>query len=401
MLEKKIVKTHYHILFPLFLVLFLTVGVFIVVKESQKSQVLGTQTATTNCTVTSTQLAIKTQEQQLFSDINSYRSQQGIGQLTWSTVLKQSAAWLSSDMLAHNTLSHTDSLGRTSDIRLANCGYSIANGFGEAIADGSASADLVFNTWKNDPAHNQILLNNNYTIAGIDMEQGSNVFWAMDFGANSSSTIVPTTAVSISPPVTTGGVTISPPTTSNTPSSVPPSGTPSNEITPTTGPVAADMLINVSVKINGIGQDGNVTPKHLTRKVTAFVYSTGTTPVTTGTGFLTYDGSNYFTGIIHLGKLSQGPYLIKLVSDNTLQVLAQPAFQNLFIGKVNQIPNVTLYQGDLNGDNVLDINDYNIALPCFQSTTCNNTSLDFNDDTTINVLDYNLFLQSYEELHGD
>ena len=396
MLNKKIIKTQYHILFPLFLVLFLTIGVFIVVQQSQKSQVLGTQAATTNCTVPSSQLTIKSQEQQLLNDINSYRSQQGISKLGWSTVLKQSATWLTSDMLAHNTLSHTDSLGRTSDIRLTDCGYSIANGFGEAIADGSASADLVFSAWKNDPAHNQILLNKNYTIAGIDIEQGSNVFWAMDFGTGSSSTIVPTPTVSVSPPITTESVTVLP-SISSEPSSV----SPSNKISPTTGPVAADMLISVSVKINGIGQDGNVRPKHLTRKVTAFVYSTGTTPVTTGTAFLTYDGTNYFTGTIHLGKLAQGSYLIKLVSDNTLQVLAQPAFQTLLIGRINQIPRVTLYQGDLNGDNVLDINDYNIALPCFQSTRCDNMALDFNDDTTINVLDYNLFLQSYEQLHGD
>jgi len=251
MLDKKIVKTQYHILFPTFLVLFITIGVFIVVQQSQKNQVLGTQTATTNCTVTSSQLAIKTQEQQLLNDINSYRSQQGIGQLAWSTVLKQSAAWLGLDMLAHNTLSHTDSLGRTPDIRLTDCGYSISNGYGEAIADGSASANLVFTAWKNDPSHNQILLNKNYTIAGIDVEQGSNVFWAMDFGAGSSSTIVPTPTVIVSTPSTTGSVTISPST-----STQPPSASPDNGISPTTGPVAADMLISASVKINGIGQDG-------------------------------------------------------------------------------------------------------------------------------------------------
>ncbi len=396
MLHKKIIKTQYHILFPTFLVLFLTVGVFVVVRESQRDQVLGTQAAITNCTVTSTQLTIKTQEQQLFSDINSYRSQQGLTQLTWSTVLKQSSAWQSADMLAHNTLSHTDSLGRTPDIRLTNCGYSITNGYGESIAQGSASAALVFSAWKNDPAHNQLLLNNNYTLAGIDMEQntsGQSIFWTVDFGAGAITT--PTTMST--PPAVTGGVTISPSNLSETP----PSASPSNQITPTTGPVAADMIIGVSVKINGIGKDGNVTPKHLTRKVTAFVYDTGTSPVTTGTGFLNYDGGAYFTGIIHLGKLSQGAYLIKLVSDDTLQVLAQPAFQTLLIGKTNIIPQVTLYLGDLNGDNVLDINDYNIALPCFQSSPCNNVTLDFNDDTTINVLDYNLFLQSYEELHGD
>jgi len=163
------------------------------------------------------------------------------------------------------------------------------------------------------------------------------------------------------------------------------------------------MQIAVKVRINGIGSDGNPAPVHQTRKVTALIYGVSNQVVTTGTAFLTYDGSNYFTGTIHLGKLSQGPYFVKLAGDFTLQVLAKPEFQNLLINQINTIPPVTLYQGDMNGDNILDINDYNLVLPCFQSIpTCANVNIiDFNDDGLTNVKDYNLLLNSFEVLHGN
>jgi hypothetical protein len=253
----------------------------------------------------------------------------------------------------------------------------------------------------------------------MEVNSAGKAFWTMDFGVSSEPSIpTPTTitnfptltsspnqnATPTSTSTTTPTITPGPSITPN-PSltSVQPSSSPSPDVlSPTLGPVTADMQINVSVKINGIGQGGNEHPLHLTRKVTAYVYGTGTSPVTSGTGFLTYDGSNYFTGTIHLGKLSQGPYFIKLASSNTLQVLAHPEFQMLLISRVNTIPSVTLYQGDMNGDNVLDINDYNIVLPCFQNKTCDTAdSIDFNDDGKTDVVDYNLLLQSFEILHGD
>lgn len=404
MLQKKLASSHYHIMYPLFLVLILLGGVLIVVNQTQNKQQLNSYAATTNCTVSSSQLTVKAQEQQLLDEINIYRGQNKVGQLTMNSVLKQSAAWQSSDMLAHNTLSHTDSLGRTPEVRLTECGYNIAYGYGESIAEGSPSAALVFDAWKADPTHNQIMLDPSYTITGIDVESnsaGTATYWTMDLGATSvptpTQTTVTGTVTATQTPTVTGSSTPNPTTTAS------PSSAPSGSIlSPTLGPVTADMLISVSVKINGIGSGGNVNPLHKTRKVTVYIYGVGTQPVTSGTGYLSYDGSNYFTGVIHLGKLNQGPYFVKIVSDNTLQVLVKPEFQNLLINKTNIIPPVTLYQGDMNGDNVIDLDDYNLVLPCFQSLpTCSNMSLDFNDDGVINILDYNLFLQSFETLHGD
>ncbi|HVA96898.1 MAG TPA: CAP domain-containing protein [Candidatus Acidoferrales bacterium] len=430
MLRKKQITSNFHITYPLLLVVLLTIGLFITINQSQKNQSLNSHAASlSNCTVGSSQLVIKTQEQTLFGMVNQYRVQHNVDHLIWNNTLKQSASWLSNDMRAHNTLSHVDSLGRTPDIRLKNCGYDINNGYGESIAKGSSTAIFVFDNWKSDPAHNTIMLDPKYNIAGVDMEINSSgvAFWTMDFGASSTNGVpTPTTLINYPTPtpLKIGAATpkptsppiSNPPLSPNTPASPGISGSPSvpidssspivspvtSELSPTIGPIAPDMLIAVSVKINGIGLDGNPHPLHLTRKVTAYVYGTAETPVTSGTAYLSYDGSSYFTGTIHLGKLSQGPYFIKLVSDTTLQVLAKPEFQMLLINHVNKIPSVTLYQGDMNGDNVLDINDYNLVLPCFQNKQCDSAfTIDYNDDGKTNVADYNLLLQSFEILHGD
>jgi len=415
MLQKRHLKSKYHIIFPLFLVVFLLVGVYTAVGQTQNTQNIYMLAATTKCGVTTSQLSIKSQEQQLLNDINTYRSQKKIKSVVMNITLKQAATWLSLDMLTHNKLSHIDSLGRSTEIRLTDCGYNTKNGFGENIAKGSSNPTTIFDALKNTSSDNQILLNKSYTAVGIDTEKNSSGtvnYWTLDFGIGSASVFptppnIKTTPTSIKPTPTISNATpikskVTPTgTKAATPTEakkITPTG---NPLSPTASPVSPDMLISVSIKINGIGQGGNENPIHKTRQVTVSVYGVATTPVTTGTGYLTYDGSNYFTGVIHLGKLSEGSYFVKIVSPETLQVLAQPAFQKLQIGKTNVISPVTLYQGDLNGDNILDINDFNIALPCFQNTQCTDFRMDFNDDGVINVLDYNLFLQSYEVLHGD
>ncbi len=431
MLHHKKLTTHYHIVIPALLMLFLTFGTIITVNQTKQISHINSNAAATNCSISATGFTTKTQEQTLLMDINTYRTQHSLKTLTLDSTLKQSSDWLSVDMASHNTLSHVDSLNRTPDMRLSNCGYSVGLGYGENIAEGSTDPGVVFNAWKNDPPHNAILLDPKYTITGISMElnKSGTAFWTMDLGvgqANNNPNVTTMPTATAIPLPTAPKATITPINNQNSPTVVvPPSITPndspifvspSDDVspsvspsiqtdfpTPTTGPVTADMQIGVSIKINGIGQGGTSNPVHKTRHVTAFIFDASNNLAATGNAFLNYDGSNYFTGTIHLGKLSQGPYFIKLASDYTLQVLAKPEFQNLRINQLNTIPPVTLYMGDMTADNILDINDYNQVLPCFQSIpVCANASLiDFNDDGTTDVKDYNLFLNSFEILHGN
>lgn len=386
---QKLPKSFKRVFFLLFLIIFIIIGIVILLNPNQNNQNIVSLAATTNCSVSATQLTVTTQEQSLLDLVNTYRSQHGLGQLIMDPVLKQASAWLSYDMATHNSLSHIDSLGRTPEVRLSNCGYTVSVGYAEAIAAGPSDATSIASAWENDPAHEAILLTPQYNIAGIDMETSAtgSAYWTMEFGLNTGSADAAT-------PSGTNLTTVTP-ATSVSPTLLVPSGTPE--------PETSDMLINAQVEIYGIGISGNPNPVHKTRQVTATIVGPGAQVITTGTAYLTYNGSNYFTGVIHLGKMTQGAYFIELASANTLQALVKPEFQNLVVNQVNTLPPVTLYQGDMNGGNVINITDYNYVLPCFQSiTTCPYASdLDFNDDGVVDVRDYNLFLQSFQTQYGD
>ncbi len=94
--------------------------------------------------------------------------------------------------------------------------------------------------------------------------------------------------------------------------------------------------------------------------------------------------------------------MIKVASNYTLVSLMIPQFQNLTSESINVLPVVPLTQGDLNTNNVIDINDYNLALPCFQNKSCETKNIiDFNDDGKADVIDYNLLLSAFHQYEGD
>jgi hypothetical protein len=177
-----------------------------------------------------------------------------------------------------------------------------------------------------------------------------------------------------------------------------------------------DTQVLVSVKLPGIGINGNKTPKHLSRKVTVTVYDLENEQVVIGTAFLTYDKNDLFRGIVHLGKGINSTYYVKIGSDHTLQELVMPQFQPILNDRLNVLSPVVLIPGELTGDNQLTLTDYNMALACFQDKKCSvkplsdanddgtvNTydSIDFNDDGKVNVVDYNFFLHNFKEFGGD
>lgn len=188
------------------------------------------------------------------------------------------------------------------------------------------------------------------------------------------------------------------------PTSVPtPTDTPTPTPIPsaTIGPLINDMQVVASIKIPGIGTDGNKSPLHQTRRVQLNIFDVNNNQVGTGTGFLIWDKVNSFTGPIHLGKFNEGVYYVKVVSDNALQKLVSPQFQTLTGGN-NVLPPATILLGDLDQDNTLTINDYNLALTCFQDSACpTRTQLDFNDDGKVDVQDYNLFLHNFWTFSGE
>ncbi len=355
--------------------------------------------AQTNCTVSSSLLAQTSSEQTLLGLINTYRQQNNLPALTWSAGLKKPAAWLSDDMSSHSTFSHTDSLGRSSDVRITQCGYTWTS-YAENIYMGSSDPQVVFNAWKNSSTHNTNMLRSTVREAGI---ASVNSYWTLDLGA--SNAVAPTTPVVTTNPTITPSVTPSVTQPTTTPSITP---TVTTTVTPTATPTPGiitnptDTKVDVSIRVNGVGAIGNKSPKHLTRLVAIGIYDQNNKQVLVGNGFLKYDGRDLFRGVIHLGQLANDIYMIKVASNYTLISLVVPQFQNLTSETVNVIPVAQLTQGDLNTNNVIDINDYNLALPCFQNKNCQTKdTIDFNDDGKADVIDYNLLLSAFRQYEGD
>lgn len=184
----------------IFFLSLLLIGSFFAFIQSQTNQNSDSLAATKNCTVSASQLTTKSQEKAVFDKVNQYRSKHGLSQLSWDATLKRAAAWQSLDMLAHNTINHTDSLGRSPAIRLVNCGYDSSSNFGENLTKKTTNPDDPFNYWKGSPEHNQLLLSPGFTSVGIAMavdSSGKNAFWAMDLGI--AQTIIPTATLEPDP----------------------------------------------------------------------------------------------------------------------------------------------------------------------------------------------------------
>lgn len=196
--------------------------------------------------------------------------------------------------------------------------------------------------------------------------------------------------------------------------------TPTNLPTPTEYPGFVvnpnDTQVLVSVKYPGVGINGNPSPRHLSRKVTITVYNLNNEQAFVGQGFLTYDNDDLFRGIIHLGKVSNDSYYIKVSGDHTLQELVMPQFQYISNSRLNVLSPIVFVTGELTGDNQLTIADYNTALTCFQDKKCGvkpvtdenqdglvdvYDAIDFNDDGKVDVVDYNFFLHNFKEFRGD
>lgn len=127
--------------------------------------------------------------------INNYRTQHGLGLLQVSATLENAALWMSSDMATNNYTSHTDSLGRTTGMRLAAFNYTYTP-WGENIAGGYSDAQTNFTGWLNacdadasgtcTYAHRQNMLNPSFTVIGIGRAYNANStygwYWVTDFG---------------------------------------------------------------------------------------------------------------------------------------------------------------------------------------------------------------------------
>lgn len=193
--------------------------------------------------------------------------------------------------------------------------------------------------------------------------------------------------------------------------------------TPTTKPVATSTplpttplvtstpvppgstLLAISATMPGIGgTSGNKTPKRPSREAKIVLLDSQNHAVPTTQGNINFDGTKFSGTINLLANFVSGTYSIKIKFDNTLFKLV-PGIQNIIAATTNQIPQVTLVPGDIDGNNILDILDWNIILGCVKSdAACSESKkvlADLNDDGKVDEMDLNIILRGFASRNGD
>lgn len=192
-------------------------------------------------------------------------------------------------------------------------------------------------------------------------------------------------------------------------------------VAPTVAPTVTVAPGNTSVRLNlllhGIGKagdsanpnsGGNPNPLRPQRTATVQVFNSQNQLILTKQGAIVFGATaGSFTGTVDLGTtLTTGVYTIKVKTTQFLNTLV-PGIQNLTQGTVNQLPSTVMVNGDIDGNNTLNILDYNILMGCYSDflpavscTAANKPLSDLDDDGDVNQFDYNLFLREITNREG-
>ena len=136
--------------------------------------------------------SLDAEEQAFLATINGYRAQNGLAPLSVSTNLNRAATWMATDLATSGRWSHTDSLGRTFDVRIRDCGGLPWNG--ENLASGTvlSSAGGAFELWRTSSGHNANMLTASYRQIGIARVYSASSpygwYWATDFSSTHDGT---------------------------------------------------------------------------------------------------------------------------------------------------------------------------------------------------------------------
>lgn len=155
---------------------------------------------------------------------------------------------------------------------------------------------------------------------------------------------------------------------------------------------------------------GNTNPLHTSRNVTLTISDTNNSQVAQQQGQVSYTSqAQNFQGTIPVSNLPRGNYIISIKMDGFLGKLV-PGIVSMTQGQVVNLASISLVNGDMNNDNQLDIQDYNVLLSCFGSKFTTPTCLtpatslspgaDIDDDGTVGGADYNLFLRELSVQRG-
>ena len=127
-------------------------------------------------------------EERAFLDlINSYRRQNGAGNLSLQDQLGAAADYHSRDMANKNYFSHKLANGDSAEQNIERFGYTNWSFVGENIAAGHETAKAVMDAWKSSPDHDRGMRNKDFTEIGIgrayDKSSKYGWYWTTTFGS--------------------------------------------------------------------------------------------------------------------------------------------------------------------------------------------------------------------------
>lgn len=190
-----------------------------------------------------------------------------------------------------------------------------------------------------------------------------------------------------------------------------PSAVPTMTPLPTPTTTSGNTQFAFSLILLGIGNvPGNITPLHSQRVLKIEIYDGSHAKIFEKTGYVQFNPTtNAFEGTIDMGTLGSGLYTVKVKTDRYLTRAI--AAQQIIFAQTNQISQASLIVGDINGDNLIDIQDYNIYVSCYKdratSAQCgeNKDLADLNDDgfndSASDFSDYKLLFASLKVGKGD
>lgn len=123
--------------------------------------------------------------QQVIELTNQIRMAKGLPPLKRNDNLQDAADWITQDNASHNTLSHTDSLGRSIGQRFPDFGYNYALA-AENLAAGYTTPDAVMDGWMNSGGHRDNILRADLCEIGAGYTYQSTTiykhYWSQTFG---------------------------------------------------------------------------------------------------------------------------------------------------------------------------------------------------------------------------
>ena len=151
-------KLLHHKLLFLIILFILSMGVFTSAVKTHYPSVLG--------------ISSNISLDQLLSDTNQKRQENGLPPLSMNSELGQAAAAKASDMFAKNYWAHNSPDGTTPWVFIRNAGYNYVYA-GENLARGFTNSSDVINAWMASPEHRENMLSSKYADVGFAVATGN------------------------------------------------------------------------------------------------------------------------------------------------------------------------------------------------------------------------------------